>query len=190
MAYQITITISNGYRCGCCQRDWDSTEWADTLEEALAYAPVTLIDGDPHPFNGDLEIKSVSVVDGATGEEIANGSALWSHGYGRYSGYNYTRWMGYRPDSGGFETLYSRDFKLVEETWDVIKGRLDTERAAKDRTKAEKDLADAQARLAKLGSPDPSTEQGLVEHPTTNLEAPKPCIPSPSRHPTASRCPP
>lgn len=158
MAYQITTDTANGYRCSCCMSSWDHSEWANTLEEALEQVPTELIDGMPHQFNGDLEIRSVSVIDGSTGEEIAWARADWSSGYGKYSGYNYTRWHGYRPDIGSFETCYNRDHKKLDESWAEIKARLDESQRQKELAKAEKDLADAQARIAKLGSPPAPTE--------------------------------
>jgi hypothetical protein len=117
------------------------------LEEALAHVPTTLEDGKPHPFNGDVEIQEVKVVDGTTGEKVAWGSALWSTGYGRGSGYKYTGWMGYRPDTGAFNAVYSGRTK-IDKTWDEAIQGLREEQARKDHEKALADLEDAKRRLA------------------------------------------
>lgn len=146
MAYQITKTTSNGYRCGCCQRDWTDSEWVDTLEEALEKVPIALVDGEPHQFNGDLEVTRVEVVDGSTGEQVAWASTTWSVGYGRYSGYDYTRWAGFRPDSGSFEVVYSGR-NLIDKTWDEVTDELKGKHHEAERKKAERDLEDAQKRL-------------------------------------------
>jgi len=149
MAYQIEITYSNGYRCGCCARDWEYNEEVDTLEEALERVPIDLVDGQPLMFNGDMEVTKVSVTD-PEGEEIAFASALWSQGYGRYSGYSFTRWGGYRPDSGGFESVYDSGRKRVEQSWSEVTTDLSEQQRKKDLEKAERDLAEAQSRIARL----------------------------------------
>jgi hypothetical protein len=152
MAYQITKTFSNGYRCSCCARDWDYSEWADTLEEALEQVPIELVDGEPHSFNGDVEITEVTVKDGSTGEDIAWGRASWSQGYEKYSGYDYTLWSGYRPDSGSFSVVYKGREK-VDKTWKEVCDELAEKRRQKDLEKAQRDLADAQKRIASLSKP-------------------------------------
>jgi len=149
MAFQVEITYSNGYRCGCCARDWEHSEWVDTLQEALEKVPVELIDGDPLQFNGDMEVTKVTVVDGSTGEEVARATAHWSTGYGRYSGYNFTCWSGFRPDVGSFETVYKGRAK-VEETWLEVLEDLREKQAQADLAKAQADLATAQQRLQSL----------------------------------------
>jgi hypothetical protein len=150
MAYQITTNTTNGYRCSCCMSSWDNSEWVETLEDALEQVPTVLEDGEPHSYNGDLEIRRVSVIDGTTGEEIAWARAAWSEGGGKYSGYSYTCWSGYRPDIGSFETVYNRDHKQIEETWAEVMGRLKDLRQQKELDKARRDLADAQARIENL----------------------------------------
>lgn len=150
MAYQVTITTSNGYRCGCCRHEWTDSHWEDTLEEALEQVPTELVDGEPHPFNGNHEVTGVEVTDGSTGERVAWATARWSSGYGKYSGYGYTGWTGYRPDSGSFEAVYNRDGKRIEDTWAGVTNRLKARQAEKDRKKALADLEDAKRRLAAL----------------------------------------
>lgn len=147
MAYHITKEFSNGYRCGCCSHSWDSEEWVDTLEEALLQVPTELVDGEPHAFNGDFEIVKVEVKNGATGENEAWGSAHWSQGYGRGSGYDYTHWTGYRPDTGGFDVVYSGRTKVTDRTWDECIGELREKNRARELAKAERELADAQKRV-------------------------------------------
>lgn len=148
MAYHVTLEYSNGYRCSCCQRSWESSEWYDTLEEALKQVPTELVDGEPHPFNGDLEISKVEVKDGETGEDVAWANALWSRGFGRYSGYSYTRWSGWRDDleGGTFEVVYSGRKKL-DKTWDEVTAELKEKQRQEELAKAQKDLADSQKRL-------------------------------------------
>lgn len=151
MAYQIEITYSNGYRCGCCSHDWEYNEEAETLEEALAFVPIELVDGEPLQFNGDMEVTKVSILD-PEGEEIANASTWWSSGYGRGSGYSYTRWSGYRPDSGSFDVLYDGGRKKSDKTWKEAIEELAEKRRQMDLAKAKRDMADAQKRLARLSS--------------------------------------
>ena len=154
MAFHIKTTVSNGYRCSCCSRTWDNTDWADTLEEALEQVPIELVDGEPHPFNGDVEITEVSVIDGSTGDTVAWATARWSSGYEKYSGYNYTCWSGYRPDTGRFEAVYNRGGKKQDESWAEVTDRLREQRRLKDLQKAEKDLASAKSRIAALKAAD------------------------------------
>mgnify|MGYP001122453472 CR=1 FL=1 len=148
MAYQVTVHYSNGYRCSCCERSWESSEWYDELEEALEQVPVEMIDGEPLPFNGDVEVTKVEVKDGTTGEDIAWASAWWSRGFGKYSAYNYTCWSGYRPDIEGFEVVYDRGGKKVDMTWKQLREHLAEEQRKKELEKAQRDLADAQKRVA------------------------------------------
>lgn len=150
MAYQITTNTTNGYRCSCCMSSWDGSHWEDTLEDALEWVPTELVDDEPHPYNGDCEIRRVSVIDGSTGEEVAWGKAHWSEGYGKYSGYSYTCWSGYRPDTGAFETVYNRDHKKIEESWAEVTQRLTEAKREKELEKARRDLADAQKRIDSL----------------------------------------
>lgn len=157
MAFDIEVTYSNGYRC-CCTRTWEYNESKDTLEEALQLVPVELVDGDPLQFNGDMEVTEVEVVDTDSGEMVAWARAQWSQGYGRGSGYKYTRWTGYRPDTGKFEIVYSGQSKKIEETWDQVLARLAETKRQQDLVQAERDLADAQARVSRLGSPATGTE--------------------------------
>ena len=148
MAFHIEMTHSNGYRCSCCQSDWDSSEWAESLEDALESVPIILVDGEPHCFNGDVEITKVTVKDGSTGEEVAWASATCP-GFRDYGGYSYTRWSGYRPDSGGFDVMYSGKTK-IDKTWDEVYAELTEKRRERELKKAQRDLEDAQGRLASL----------------------------------------
>jgi len=162
MAYHIEKVLSNGYRCSCCCRSWDSSEWADTLEEALEQVPPELVDGEPHPYNGDAEIESVKVINGSTGERVAWGTAHWGTGYGgKYGGYDYTCWSGYRPDTGGFEVVYDSGRKKLDQTWAEVRAQNAENKRQSDLAKAERELADAQARIKRLsevGSSEPPAE--------------------------------
>lgn len=150
MAFHVKIEVSNGYRCGCCAYTWDYDSWVDTLEEALAQVPTELIDGEPHAFNGDAELASVEIIDGSTGEKAAWGKASWSQGYGRGSGYQYTKWTGYRPDTGGFEAVY-KGRERTEETWEDLIAALASAHQAQELKKAERALAEAKAKIEQLG---------------------------------------
>ena len=157
MAFDIEVTYSNGYRC-CCTRSWEYNESKDTLEEALAFVPIELVDGEPLQFNGDMEVTEVEVVDTDSGEKVAWARAQWSQGYGRGSGYAYTKWTGYRPDTGKFEVVYNGKTQKLDETWDQVIAHLAEKKRSQDLVQAERDLADAQARIARLGSPKLPTE--------------------------------
>lgn len=150
MAFHITTETTNGYRCGCCCSTWEDSSWVDTLEEALAQVPTELVDGQPHSFNGDIEIKSVTVIDGSTGEKIAWGTARWSTGYGRYSGYDYTCWSGYRPDSGPFEAVYKGQKTRLDKSWSELTEELNEKRRQKELDKAKRELEEVQSKINKL----------------------------------------
>ncbi len=91
--------------------------------------------------------KKVEVKDGSTGEDIAWAYASWSTGYGRYSGYSYTHWHGWRDDVGGkFEAVYSGRKKL-DKTWDEVTAELKEKQRQEELAKAQRDLEDAQKRL-------------------------------------------
>ena len=151
MAYQITVETTNGYRCACCLSFWESSSWVETLEEALQQVPTELVDGEPHSFTGDTEIEEVTVIDGTSGEKVAWGKAWWSTGYGRYSGYDYTCWSGYRPDSGAFETVYKgQGRQQIDTSWADIQAGLKEKQRVKELAKAEAKLAEAQAKIKQL----------------------------------------
>lgn len=142
MGYLIKTTTSNGYRCSCCGRDWDSTEFVDTLEEALEQVPVKLVDDEPHPFNQHYEIQRVKVTDGSTGEEVAWASATCP-GYRDDGGYSYTDWSGYRPDVGAFRVLYDGRAES-DKTWAEVVDALKERKRTRELAKAQRDLAQAQ----------------------------------------------
>ena len=131
MAFQVEIVNRNDYRCGCCFRNWEATkEWKDTLEEALALFPVEF--PKESEFGG---LHTIMVTDGSSGEKVAWGEVSWPWGYGRGSGYSYTRWSGFRPDHGAFEQiLEGAEGKPTTKTWDEIVAELsaayDAKRAA------------------------------------------------------------
>lgn len=151
MAYQITTTYTNGYRCSCCSRSWESSDWVDSLEEVLEQVPVELDFPSKKDYD-DSELTRVSVIDGSTGEEVAWGRAFWSTGYGRYEGYSYTRWSGYRPDVGAFEVIYERGGKKIDRSWAEITDELKEKKRLQDQKEAERDLEDAQRRLKILST--------------------------------------
>ena len=126
--YLVEIEYSNGYRC-CCTRSWDHTEQVATLDEALAFVPIELINGETLQFNGDMEVRSVTVTDEATGEEIASGQAHWSYGGLRGSRYAYTLWSVYRPE-GHTQTVYDGARRRVDKEWDECLAELAAKRKA------------------------------------------------------------
>jgi hypothetical protein len=148
MSYQVTKTRSNGYRCSCCRHDWEESEWYETLEEALAELPTSI-------YVGDGETTEIEIIDGSTGEKVAWGTALWSTGYERYSGYNFTNWRGYRPDTGAFSVVYDRNGKEIDRTWEDVTAELREDQRRKELSQAQRDLEDAQKRIANLGGSRP-----------------------------------
>ena len=64
MSYAVTIRRNNGYRCSCCRRTYESTDWLDWKEEAFQLV------NNPDIDSAD-EAEEVTVIDGETGEEIA-----------------------------------------------------------------------------------------------------------------------
>lgn len=147
MSFLVKKTHHNGYRC-CCARDWeDDGEWFDAREEALAQIPREIPKDD-----GDGGLKSVVVVDGSTGKEIASVSLDWSSGYGRGSGYQATLWSGWIEPGGDEAQIHLHEFKGPGETWsesiDIIR--------EKDRVRREKEatqkLEAAQKELEHLKS--------------------------------------
>ena len=122
MAFRIEKVNRNDYRCGCCFRSWeDVVEWKDTLEEALAEFPAEF----PKEHN-DGGLHTIAVIDEATGERVAWGEVTWPWGYGRSSGYAYTRWSGFRPDQGVFKVIIKgkQGGPVVDKTWEEIVAEL------------------------------------------------------------------
>jgi len=143
VAYIVTKESSNGYRCSCCRHSWEDTDWYDTLEEALEALPVEMI------ATGDYELTEVEIKDGATGEVVAWGRMDWSTGYGKYSGYKYTRWSGYRPDTGEFDYIEDQGGKAVtDKTWNELMAEMKKEKAEKDLGEARRKMAAAQRDIA------------------------------------------
>ena len=101
MAFHVEIEDRNDYRCGCCFRSWTRSDtWKDTLEEALVEFPTEF------PKEGEFGgLHSITVTDGSSGEKVAWGEITWPEGYGRGAQYALTRWSGFRPDQGAFETI-------------------------------------------------------------------------------------
>ena len=150
MAYHIEITYTNGYRCSCCLSEWERSRWVDTLEEALEQVPTELRDGEPHPYNGDMETRRITITDGSNGEEIAWASLDYPIGYTKPTLYSFTRWSGYRPDIGSFEVVYDRNGCRIERTWDDIIQELDESRRARELKEAQRELEKAQKKIASL----------------------------------------
>ena len=143
MSYLVETTRGNGYRCSCCSHETTDSEWYDELEDALAELPTVI-------STGDWEITEVEITDGSTQEIVAWGRATWSTGYERYSGYNYPRWHGNRPDTGEFDLVLDRDGREIDKTWAELLHELKEKKLQKDLEKAQSDLEEAQRRLESL----------------------------------------
>ena len=136
MSYSVTTTRNNGYRCGCCHRSWDSTDWIEDRAEALEQVPTGY---------GDPELESVEVRDGATGEIIAEGSL--EHAGGRAEAYSFSRWYGH-VDGVKFESTEGGE---PGETWAQILERIEVRRREREIAKATAEIEASQKRLAALG---------------------------------------
>lgn len=144
MSFQVIETHNNGYRCGCCHQSWDhDPEWFDSREEALEKIPRTM------PVEtewGGLE--RIEVIDGSTGETIAEGRLEWPFGYGKSANYQASHWYGWIEPEEDQPRIYFEDFKGPGETWeasvDILK---ENHRALKER-EAQRKLEEAQRELA------------------------------------------
>lgn len=146
MAFHITKTQHNGYRCGCCRHEWSDETWVDTLEEALDELPLDM--PEESDFGG---LYGVEIIDGSTGEKVAWGQMHWSTGYEKYSGYQYTCWSGWHPESGAFEIIRAKDGSdMTGKTWAQVLADMQAAYRAKQVRDAEKNLAEAQAKLTAL----------------------------------------
>lgn len=87
MSYCISKTTGNGYRCACCRRTYDHTEWVDDRAEAIAMVPTA------HQGNSDWELVHVEVRDGATGAVIAEGKLRYASS--RAEAYRIQCWSGH-----------------------------------------------------------------------------------------------
>lgn len=150
MAFSITKTTHNGYRCGCCREEsTNPPTWVPTLEEALSHLPLTM-----PPESEDGGLYAVEIVDGTTGEKVAWGHLSWSSGYGKYSAYLFSRWSGYHPDTGAFEVLQSRDGQdLTGKTWTEVLDGLRQEYRAQQQEEAQRAADAAIAKLATFRGP-------------------------------------
>lgn len=152
MAYHVTIEHGNGYRCGCCDRVSSRDRWVDTLEEALDLVPTEIPwraeDGE-HSIMDGVDPRSVKVIDGATGEEVAHAHSSWPYGCGKSSLYAATKWSGYRPDVGRFEVIYEGK-KKSSKTWDEIVDPLRARNNEYELRKAQIELEEAKKNLARL----------------------------------------
>jgi hypothetical protein len=140
--YIVTRESTNGYRCSCCVSYFDDTDWYDELEDALFEVPTT------NTGTADHELLEVEVKNGEDGEVVAWGKMRWSSGYGKYSGYRFTCWSGYRPDTGEFEHITDKQGNVVEgKTWKQVLAELAAEKAQKDYDDAKRKFEAAQQEL-------------------------------------------
>ena len=112
MAYLVKKTTHNGYRCACCSYESDHSDIFDTLKEAMAEFP------DEFPEETEWGgLKSITIIDGSTNEKIAWGDIYWSTGYGKGSGYDYTRWSGWKDDKS-FDIIRRGKKVITDKTWE------------------------------------------------------------------------
>jgi hypothetical protein len=137
MAFLVTKTTGNGYRCGCCSRSSNSEEWFDDRAEALAQVPTT------PESSSYFELESVEVVDGADRKVIARGE-LQTLSYQRGDAYRNQRWTGH-VDGVEFD---EQKTEVPGETWAEAGERLRKKRADADLEKAQAELERAQKALA------------------------------------------
>jgi len=143
MSFQVTETHNNGYRCGCCHWSDDrAPKWYESREEALEQVPRTM--------PGETEwggLESIEVIDGSTGETIAEGRLSWPIGYGKSANYQATRWYGWIDPGDDQPLIHFEDFKGPGETWeDSINILKEKHRALKER-EAQRKLEEAQREL-------------------------------------------
>jgi hypothetical protein len=152
MSYQVTKSLTNGYRCGCCASDFDlEPRWYDDRDKALAEVPRTLKEAQGNTsLLGEGGLREVVVIDGSTGQVIAEGKQDWPTGGVRGSGYGYTRWSGYTPEDS-FEIIIGRDEKpITDRTWSQILDAVRRERHEQEVKKAGFELEEAQKKLKQL----------------------------------------
>lgn len=158
MSYIVKRDLNNGYRCGCCKYSWDDVEVVDTLEEALAFVPVE------NDGKGDSVLDEVEVTDGADGEMIAWGRMSRPY-LGRSYDYQATRWTGYRPDTGSFESCTKEEW---EDTLNGLKRKkyeYEISKATTELEKAQKTISYNRKLLDELPPPQPApadSEGGTV----------------------------
>jgi hypothetical protein len=112
MPYLIETVNHNGYRCSCCGHESEGHEWEDDRDVALSRIPTDF--PEETEWGGLLSIR---VTDGSNQEEIGRGTITWSSGYGRYSGYDYTRWSGH-IDGKPFDMIKGRGKEpITDKTW-------------------------------------------------------------------------
>jgi len=136
VAYHVEKTINNGYRCGCCHRDWIEDAWFEDRAEALAEVPRS------HD-SGDFELEKIEVRDSASGAIIASAQLVWCGG--RSERYRYQRWSGI-IDGECFEELRGGQ---SGDAWSDIVARVQHEAAEAKLKDAEAKLKAAEAEAAR-----------------------------------------
>lgn len=164
MAFLIEKTWYNGYRCSCCERTYESSEWVDTLEESLAVLPTEF------PPENDGGTLSVIVKDGSTGKEVASSKVSFAPNWQRGDAYRYTTWTlfideEFAPNRGTYTyqiiegTNYQpsdpnspkKPLKLItDKSWSDLCDELREAKIAADIRKAKADKESAEKRLAAL----------------------------------------
>jgi hypothetical protein len=149
MAYLIRKVISNGYRCGCCQRDWERSDWTEDRADALSRVPTKL----PEERDPDYELHEIEVKDGATGRVIAEGKLSYHGARGiRSSQYNNQVWRGFIEYKDAEDILAFEDVKtdVPGETWADALVRINKEIEESRLAKAKAELEAAQKKLDAL----------------------------------------
>jgi len=147
VSYLVKRITSNGYRCGCCRSEDESTDLVSNIDEALKSVPVEMPGVDD-----DFAISSVSVIDCGNEKEIAAGLFSYPQGYGKGNLYRFSRWSGHvRGDR--FDIIEANRGDDVEgKSWSDILEGLKEETRLKDLEQAKQDKADADARIARLST--------------------------------------
>lgn len=146
MAFQVTRSIYNGYRC-CCFQDWDSDpEWFDSREEALSKVPRE-VPAEDSDF--DFGLNGITVVDGSTGKEIASVTLSWPAGY-RGSGYEGSLWSGWIDPGEGNPLIEIRAFKGNYDSWEDCCAQVKAKGIAQRKEEAQRQLEAAQKALSEM----------------------------------------
>ena len=129
MSFLVKKAFYNDYRC-CCYSSWyDDEEWLVSKEEALAQVPKSLP-------SSCLEF--IQVVDGSTGEVIAEANLDWPK-LGRSYYYRYSRWFGH-IEGVYFEEITSGDVVISDRDWSQILEELANDNLQSDLRKKKSEL--------------------------------------------------
>lgn len=122
--------VGNGYRCACCRAlEAQEIRYA-SLGEALSCIPIDLL-GSGVPFRDTSEVLEIKVY---SDEPVESPPVAWEESLpvawaelsfpvcprDRGMKYRATRWSGYRPDVGSFETIYNASREVLAMSWSDV----------------------------------------------------------------------